>query len=85
MRETAVTVQAAAVQTKPGPIFARAMLRAGKAEREIAPMLDALRPVVLAVERAGTKVDDELAWALLAVEADRLRRRARMARVLEAS
>jgi hypothetical protein len=63
----------------------RAMLRAGKSEREIVTILAALRPVVLAVERAGTVVDDELAWALLAVEADRLRRRAQQARVREAS
>jgi hypothetical protein len=52
----------------------RAMLRAGKAERMIVTMLVALRPVVLAVERAGTKVDSDIAWALLAVEANRRRR-----------
>jgi hypothetical protein len=38
--------------------------------------LVALQPVVAAVERAGTKIDADLAWAMLAVEADRQRRRA---------
>lgn len=32
--------------------------------------------VVAAVERAGTRVDSDVAWVLLAVEADRRRRRA---------
>lgn len=55
----------------------RAMLQAGRSESQIAAFLEALRPVVVAVERAGTKVDNEIVWALLAVEADRQRRRAR--------
>lgn len=58
----------------------RAMLRAGKCEREIVATLDALRPVVAAVERAGTVVDADIAWALLACEADRRRRRAQIER-----
>jgi hypothetical protein len=37
--------------------------------------LAALRPVALALERGGTAVDADLAWALLAVHADRRRRR----------
>jgi hypothetical protein len=56
------------------------MVRAGKYEHEIVAMLDALRPVVAAVERAGTRVDCDVAWALLAVAADRQRRQAQATR-----
>jgi hypothetical protein len=58
----------------------RAMARAGKFEHEIVAMLDALRPVVAAVERAGTRVDCDVARAMLAVAADRQRRLAQAAR-----
>jgi hypothetical protein len=58
----------------------RAMRRAGKCETAIDWALDALRPVVLAVERAGTRVDCDVAWALLAVAADRQRRQAHATR-----
>lgn len=53
----------------------RAMVSAGKDQREIDAMLDALRPVVLAVERAGTRVDEDVCWCLLAVLADQQHRR----------
>ncbi len=56
----------------------RAMLQAGRSEREIAGVLEALSPVVAAVERASTKVDADVAWALLAVAADHRRRRAQV-------
>jgi hypothetical protein len=52
----------------------RELLQAGRCEIEIDNMLAALAPVVLAVERAGTHVDSDIAWALLAVETDRRRR-----------
>jgi hypothetical protein len=57
-------------------------LRAGKGEREIITMLDTLKPVVAVVERAGRKNDSEKAWALLACEADYLRRGAQIAPVM---
>ncbi len=63
----------------------RAMLQAGRSEREIDATLDALRPVVLAVERAGTRIDIELCWALLCVLADKQRRAAVHARLRRAS
>jgi hypothetical protein len=56
------------------------MTQAGRRESEIAAYLAALEPVVRAVERAGTRIDAEIAWALLAVEADRQRRRAQHVR-----
>ena len=43
-------------------------------------MLSALAPVVTAVERAGTRVNADVAWALLACVADQQRRRAQRAR-----
>ena len=56
----------------------RALLGRGWAEGEIDETLSALRPIVVAVERAGTRVDEDVAWALLACEADRRRRRAQV-------
>ncbi|MGH7012557.1 MAG: hypothetical protein ACREEL_00105 [Stellaceae bacterium] len=61
--------------------LSRALSQSGRRENEIAAFIDALRPVVTAVERAGTRIDAEIAWALLAVEADRQRRRARHGRI----
>ncbi|HEV2549008.1 MAG TPA: hypothetical protein VGU20_16825 [Stellaceae bacterium] len=40
----------------------RALALRGAAEAEIDDTLSALRPVVLAVERAGTRVDEDVAW-----------------------
>jgi hypothetical protein len=54
----------------------RALEQRGHYAHEIDATLDALAPVVAAVERAGTVVDEAAAWALLAVAADRQRRRA---------
>jgi hypothetical protein len=51
------------------------MLRAREKEGKIVTALDALRAIVAAVERAATKVDKDLAWSLLAVIAERQRRR----------
>lgn len=61
----------------------RALAQAGYDARAIADMIEALAPVVAAVERAGTLVDSELAWALLGVAADRRRRAARHERLRE--
>jgi hypothetical protein len=58
----------------------RAMVRAGKYEHEIVMALDALRPILVAVEKAGTKIDVDVAWALLATLADQRRRRVQAAR-----
>jgi len=55
----------------------RALARAGKSDEVIAATLSELSRVFAAVERARGGVDDELVWALLAVQADRARRRAR--------
>ena len=63
----------------------KAMIAAGMTEHVIATTLTALEPVARAIERAGTKIDIELAWALLAVQADRQRRRAVHARLRKAS
>jgi hypothetical protein len=63
----------------------KAMIAAGKDQREIDATLDALKPIVLAVEKAGTKVDADIAWCLLAVEADRQRRRTMHTRMRKAS
>ena len=52
----------------------RALLIRGEVCAKIDAMLEALRSVVLAVERAGTRIDEDVAWALLAAEADRQRR-----------
>ena len=51
------------------------MLRAREREGKIVTALDALRAIVAAVERAGAKVDEDLAWSLLAVIAEQQRRR----------
>jgi hypothetical protein len=59
----------------------RALTQAGRSECEIDRYLAALRPIVVATELAGRTVDLELAWALLGVEADRQRRRARHDRI----
>jgi hypothetical protein len=64
VRQAAVIPQAAKPASAWPAIEAdlrRALLRAGKAEREIVTMLDVLRPVVAAVERAGTRVDSDVA------------------------
>jgi hypothetical protein len=41
----------------------RAILRSGQAERGVDNVLTALAPMVAAVERAGTRVDSNVAWA----------------------
>jgi len=61
----------------------RALVQAGRSESQIGAMLEALRPVVAAVERAGTRIDLEIAWALVGVIADRQRRRAQHVRIAE--
>lgn len=54
----------------------RTLLRAGRSERVVDAMLDELAHAFMAIERARGKVDDELVWALVAMQADRYRRRA---------
>ena len=44
------------------------------------PTLAPLKPIIVAVERAGTKADNDVARALLACEANRRQRKARRAR-----
>jgi hypothetical protein len=58
----------------------KALLAADTTEHVIDIALAALQPIVVAVEKAGTRIDIELAWALLAVQADRQRRAALNAR-----
>jgi hypothetical protein len=53
----------------------RALLRRGSYVHEVDGTLDALRPIVLAVERAGTRIDQDIAWCLLAMLADQQHRR----------
>jgi predicted phosphoribosyltransferase len=62
--------------------LASAMTRMGKSASEITTTLDALRPVVLAVERAGVRVDCDVAWALVATLADQKLRSIQGARTL---
>ena len=54
----------------------RCLLRAGRSEAAADAMLAALAPAFAAIERARGKVDDGLVWALVAMQADRARRRA---------
>ncbi|MGH6974601.1 MAG: hypothetical protein ACRED6_08240 [Stellaceae bacterium] len=85
--ETSPAAQHVAPPTMPSawPAVAADLLRAlhnaGRPECLIDAVLEAMHPVVAAVERAGTRIDAEIAWALLAVEADRRRRHARHARI----
>jgi hypothetical protein len=57
-----------------------AMLCAVESVEEITTTLGPLKPIILAVERAGTKADNDVARALLACEANRRQRKARRAR-----
>ena len=59
----------------------RALLRAGRHQAAVDRTLAAIEPVFAALERARGKVEDELAWALVAMEADRARRRAQHQRL----
>ena len=51
------------------------MARAGIGERQVAALLGAVRPFLVAVERAGKRVDSQLTLSLLVVAADYARRR----------
>jgi len=57
----------------------RALRNAGRCEATIDRMLAELSRAFAALERVRGKVDDELLWALVALQADRYRRRARQA------
>ncbi|HWE72956.1 MAG TPA: hypothetical protein VG328_07340 [Stellaceae bacterium] len=63
----------------------KALLRAGRCETVVDAMLNELNRAFVAIERVRGKVDDELVWALVAVQADRYRRRAVHARLRKAS
>jgi hypothetical protein len=59
----------------------RALLASGRSPPVVDHVLADLAPVFAAVERARGCVDDELAFALLGVAADRARRRAHNQRI----
>jgi hypothetical protein len=59
----------------------RALLASGRSASVVDRTLAAIAPIFAALERARGKVEDELAWALVAMEADRTRRRAHHARL----
>jgi hypothetical protein len=67
------------------PDLRRALQRAGHGEPAIVEALSALRPIIVAVERAGTRVDEELAWACLVCFGDQQRRKAQAARTRKAA
>jgi hypothetical protein len=59
----------------------KALARRGHPDHHIEELLVNLRPIFEAVERARTHVEDEVVWALVAVAADRARRRANVEHV----
>jgi hypothetical protein len=61
----------------------RALAASGRPPSVVDRVVADLAPVFIAVERARGRIDDELTFALLAVAADRQRRRARHARMAE--
>jgi hypothetical protein len=52
-----------------------ALLRAGCREAAVDRVIADLEPAAAAIERTGRVIDADLAWVLVAVQADRVRRR----------
>ena len=59
------------------PDLRRALIQAGRHEATVNNMLAVLRAAVEAIERARFRVNDDLLWALLAMQAERYRRQVR--------
>ena len=57
----------------------RCLLRAGRSDAAADAMLAALAPAFATIERARGKADNDLVWALVAMQADQARWRAREA------